>query len=112
MLYASFRPRVRPLVLDLVHGQRSDWLDLSLHHGEPLGRLPWWKMPEGQEVPTWDGDPSHFENFATSCKWYVCSSKESDRRLAAPRIWQKLQGAAKSIVRNLDPKDYDVQIPR
>ena len=64
-------------------------------------------MPEQPDVPVWDGDPSSFENFATSCKWYECSLKESDRRLAAPRIWQKLTGAAKSVVRNLKPQDFD-----
>lgn len=34
--------------------------------------------------------------------------KESDRKLAAPRIWQKLHGAAKSVVKNLKPEDFDV----
>ena len=63
-------------------------------------------MPEGHEVPTWDGDPASFEGFCTSCRWYECSLKESERRLAAPRIWQRLQGSAKSVVRNLEPKDF------
>ena len=65
-------------------------------------------MPEGNDaVPTWDGDPASFEGFCTSCRWYDCSLKESERRLAAPRIWQRLQGSAKSVVRNLEPKDFD-----
>ena len=56
-------------------------------------------MPEGNDaVPTWDGDPASFEGFCTSCRWYECSLKESERRLAAPRIWQRLQGSAKSVV--------------
>eukprot|EP00435_Cladocopium_sp_Y103_P059291 s737_g21.t1 len=65
-------------------------------------------MPEGHDnVPTWDGDPASFESFCTSCRWYECSLKESERRLAAPRIWQRLQGSAKSVVRNLEPRDFD-----
>ena len=65
-------------------------------------------MPEQTDVPIWDGDPSSFDSFATSCKWYERSLKESDRKLAAPRIWQKLHGAAKSVVKNLKPEDFDV----
>ena len=63
-------------------------------------------MPS-DEVPLWDGDPSSFEAFVTSCRWYECSLKDSERKLAAPRIWQKLTGAAKSVVKHLDPKDFD-----
>ena len=51
-------------------------------------------MPEQPDLSVWDGDPSSYENVTTSCKWFGCSLKESDRRLAAPRIWQKLEGAA------------------
>ena len=51
-------------------------------------------------------DPSGFESFATSCRWYEASLKDSERKLAAPRIWQKLEGAAKSVVKHLEPKDF------
>ena len=58
-------------------------------------------------VPAWNGDPASFEAFATACKWYTLSLKESERRQAASRVWQRLQGAAKSVVRHLDPSEYD-----
>lgn len=58
-------------------------------------------------VPSWNGDPASFEQFATSCKWYEMGLKDSERKLAASRVWQKLSGAAKSVVRHLDPADYD-----
>ena len=48
----------------------------------------------------WDGDPSSFEAFATSCKWFECALKDSEKKLAAPKIWQRLSGAAKSVVRH------------
>ena len=65
-------------------------------------------MPEDNStIPTWSGDPAAFESFVQSCKWYVSSLKETERRLAASRVWQRLQGAAKSVVRHLDPADYD-----
>eukprot|EP00913_Durusdinium_trenchii_P007584 g7127.t1 len=38
--------------------------------------------------------------------WYEASLKDSERKLAAPRIWQKLEGAAKSVVKHLEPKDF------
>eukprot|EP00438_Fugacium_kawagutii_P018226 Skav218341 [mRNA] locus=scaffold755:624672:632918:- [translate_table: standard] len=63
-------------------------------------------MPD-EIIPTWDGDPSTFEAFATNCRWYEMGLKETERKLAAPRIWQRLQGAAKSVVRHLEPKDFD-----
>ena len=61
-------------------------------------------MPgETSEVPTWDGDPSSFESFVTSCRWFEAALKDNEKKLAAPRIWQKLSGSAKSVVRHLDP---------
>jgi len=63
-------------------------------------------MPE-ETVPTWNGEPSSFEAFATSCQWYVRGLKETERRLAASRVWQRLSGAAKSVVRHLDPVEFD-----
>ena len=63
-------------------------------------------MPD-DGVPIWDGDPASFETFCTSCRWYAHGLKESERKLAAPRVWQKLHGAAKSVVRHLDPKEFD-----
>ena len=65
-------------------------------------------MPS-DEVPTWDGDPAGFEGFATSCRWYEASLKDSERKLAAPRVWQKLGGAAKSVVRHLDPASFTTE---
>ena len=63
-------------------------------------------MPD-DAVPTWNGDPSSFEAFATSCRWYECSLKDTERKLAASRVWQRLQGAAKSVVKHLNPDDFD-----
>ena len=58
------------------------------------------------EVPSWDGSPNSFERFATDCRWYSFSLKQSERHLAAPRVWHKLSGSAKSVVRNLNPEVY------
>eukprot|EP00435_Cladocopium_sp_Y103_P016634 s3724_g4.t1 len=81
---------------------------LGICPGDPPCGAQLAAMPDaGQEVPTWDGDPGSFDNFANSCKWYECSLKDADRKLAAPRIWQRLAGAAKSVVRHLDPKEFD-----
>ena len=64
-------------------------------------------MPAGvEETPNWDGDPSSFESFVTSCKWFEASLKDNEKKLAAPRIWQKLSGSAKSVVRHLDPNEF------
>ena len=59
-------------------------------------------MPS-EEIPSWDGDPASFEAFATSCKWFEYSLKDAEKKLAAPRVWQKLSGVAKSVVRHLEP---------
>ena len=58
------------------------------------------------QIPSWDRDPNTFERFATNCRWYSNSLKSSARPLAAPRVWHKLTGSAKSVVRNLDPEQY------
>ena len=58
------------------------------------------------EVPNWNGDPSSSERFCVACKWFSYSLEESERKHAAARIWAKLQGPAKSVVRNLDPEQF------
>ena len=60
-----------------------------------------------ETIPSWDGDPTAFETFSTAARWYERSLKENERKLAASRIWQRLSGAAKSVVRHLDPGDFD-----
>ena len=61
----------------------------------------------GNEVPTWSGDPAEFETFSVACRWYVKSLKDSERKQAAFRVWAKLQGPAKAVVRHLNPDDYE-----
>ena len=84
-----------------LHGRRS--YILVVLKAEEVASLE--VMPQ-EDIPAWDGDPASFENFATSCRWYECSLKDTEKKLAAPRIWQRLAGAAKSVVKHLDPKDF------
>ena len=63
-------------------------------------------MPD-EYVPTWNGDPASFESFVTACEWYSIGLKDQERKLAASRIWQRLTGAAKSVVKHLNPSDFD-----
>ena len=63
-------------------------------------------MPDDY-VPTWNGDPASFESFVTACEWYSTGLKDAERKLAASRIWQRLTGAAKSVVKHLNPTDFD-----
>ena len=41
------------------------------------------------------------------CKWYEFGLKDADRKLAAPRIWLRFDGAAKNVVCPLDPREFD-----
>ena len=59
------------------------------------------------EIPAWDGDPGTFEAYATSCKWFERGTKESERKLVVARLWGRLTGSAKSVVRYLEPSEYD-----
>ena len=61
----------------------------------------------GNEVLTWSGDPAKFQTFSVACRWYVKSLKDSERKQAAFRVWAKLQGPAKAVVRHLNPDDYE-----
>jgi len=60
-------------------------------------------------IPTWDGDPSAFESFCANCQWYSHGLKDSERKLAALRVCQKLSGAAKSVVKHLGPKEFNME---
>ena len=57
-------------------------------------------------VPTCSGDPSEFETFVTACKWYVKGLISSEQSQAASRVWSRLKGPAKAVVRHLNPADY------
>ena len=74
-----------------------------------LKRYPGRMTNQGQHdhVPTWSGDAAEFESYVTACKWYAKSTKESERGLVVARLWGRLTGAAKSVVRHLDPDAYD-----
>ena len=59
------------------------------------------------DVPTWNGDPATFHTFETACRWYEKTLKEGERRGAAARVWSRLAGPARSVVRHLSPEDFD-----
>ena len=61
----------------------------------------------GSDVPTWDGSAASFETFVISCKWFQKSLKENEQKQAASRVWQKLTGPAKAVVRHLNPDEYE-----
>jgi hypothetical protein len=58
-------------------------------------------------VPTWNGDAASFETFVVACRWYEKSLKESEREQSASRVWQRLTGSAKQVVRHLNPDEYE-----
>ena len=54
-------------------------------------------------VPTWNGDAASF----VACRWYEKSLKETEREQSASRVWQRLTGSAKQVVRHLNPDEYE-----
>ena len=62
---------------------------------------------EFDAVPSWDGDPSTFQTFEMACQWYEKTLKDTERRGAAARVWSRLTGPAKSVVRHLSPDEFD-----
>ena len=72
---------------------------------------PLWGEMAGQggftsDVPSWDGNPSSYDAFETACKWYAMTLKDNERKGAAARIWSKLQGPARSVVKHLQPEEF------
>ena len=59
------------------------------------------------EVPQWSGDATEFETFAIACRWYEKSVKDSERKQCASRVWAKLTGPAKAVVRHLNPDEFE-----
>ena len=59
------------------------------------------------DVPTWNGDPGSFHAFETACRWYEKTLKEGERRGAAARVWSRLTGPARSVVRHLAPDEFN-----
>ena len=64
-------------------------------------------MDKNAAVPTWDGCPSTFESYVTAAKWYERGIKSSERQLVVARLWGHLTGAAKSVVRYLEPEQFE-----
>ena len=58
-------------------------------------------------IPCWDGNPSSFEEYVTAAKWYHRGTKTNERDLVVARLWGQLHGAAKSVVRYLEPDQYE-----
>ena len=50
------------------------------------------------------GTPTPFATFETACQWFALMLKETEKAGAAARIWARLTGPAKSVVRHLDPQ--------
>ena len=65
-------------------------------------------MKNEPDVPTWDGDPGTFQTFEVACQWYEKTLKDTERRGAAARVWSRLTGPAKSVVKHLSPDEFDV----
>ena len=66
-------------------------------------------MKTDYDVPTWDGDPGTFQTFEVACQWYEKTLKDTERRGAAARVWSRLTGLAKSVVKHLSPDEFDVR---
>ena len=64
-------------------------------------------MGEKVATPSWDGDPASFEEYVTAAKWFERGTKASERGLVVARLWGHLTGAAKSVVRYLEPDQYE-----
>ena len=64
-------------------------------------------MMMNDAVPTWNGDPGTFQTFELACQWYEKTLKDTERRGAAARVWSRLTGPAKSVVKHLAPDDFD-----
>ena len=58
-------------------------------------------------IPSWDGNPTTFETYVTAAKWFEKGTKASDRPLVVARLWSQLTGAAKSVVKHLDPDSFE-----
>ncbi len=62
---------------------------------------------EKSNVPDWDGDPSTWNEFVVSTKWYVQEMNGEDRPLAVASIARKLlqssNQSVKRLVQKLDP---------
>ena len=56
----------------------------------------------------YDGDPGTFQMFEVACQWYEKTLKDTERRGAAARVWSRLTGPAKSLVKHLSPDEFDV----
>lgn len=64
-------------------------------------------MTDKGVTPSWDGNPTTFETYVTAAKWYEKGTKASARPLVVARLWSQLSGAAKSVVRYLEPEAFE-----
>ena len=50
------------------------------------------------KIPTWDGEPSGFDEFQQKVKWHILETKKSERPLQTARIAGALTGKAWKIL--------------
>ena len=96
---------------ELVHGQRSTYL---VRQGPCGSWWRWWlrwttscrrtptKCRHGAATPV----TSKASSPAAGGMKLEASLKDTEKKLAAPKIWQRLSGSAKSVVRHLDPTEF------
>ena len=53
------------------------------------------------KTPTWDGEPTKFEEFQQKVKWHILGTKKSERSLVTARIAGSLTGKAWQILEYL-----------
>ena len=51
-------------------------------------------------------ETQHPLRLSPPCASGLSTVKDAEKKLAAPRVWQKLSGVAKSVVKHLEPKDF------
>ena len=54
-------------------------------------------MADKREIPSWNGDPKQWRRYCKEVTWYAQGTKKMERIYLAPRLRQKLTGAARLL---------------
>ena len=59
------------------------------------------------KIPSWDGQPRTWAGFRRDFKWYLHSTKVTERRYIVARVRPYFTGEARTLIARWEPEEFD-----
>ena len=70
--------------------------------------MPFDQKDSDKKVPTWDGDPAHWDKFKEKVEWFVLATPDKDKNYLAAKIAGNVTGSAWKAISRLKLKEKEL----